>query len=322
MFPLKVLGKSHGSGRRILLFGKKKRSVQYAKYIFKALSRKGFEVLWIYVPGSWLRGARGIVGYAALKSCISRFKPQLFMARSVTLKASFLKGIDAVKVAIFPVPFTEGEVSKDFLEAARSYHYFFVNWVDDGTLKSMGINVRFFMQGVDPEEHFPSEPYPEFFAEVSFIGKPYFNERIQFLKKVSGHLNLKAHGGKWSLFGVPQGMEKVLPKEFSQICASSKINLGYDIRVDLKYHFSIRLWLTLGCRGFYMTNYVEGFEDLFKNHHHLVWFKDFEEFLDLARFYLARDEKREKIAQKGYQFVVNNRTYDHVVDDILREVSM
>ncbi len=320
MLPLKILGRSYGPKGKVLLFGKRKRSVQYAKYIFKALSRKGFEVLWVYVPEVWLRGIKGVVGYAILKGCISRFRPRLFIARSVTLKASFLKKIEALRVAVFPVPFTEGKVPKDFLEAARSYHYFFVNWMDDGTLKSMGINARFFMQGMDPEEYFPSNPHPGLSAEVSFIGKPYFNERVQFLKKVSDRLDLKAHGGRWDFFGIPQGMEKVMPKDFSKICASSKINLGYDIRADLKYHFSIRLWLTLGCGGFYMTNYVEGFEDLFKNHHHLVWFKDFEEFLDLAKFYLVRDEKRRKIAQKGYQFVVKNRTYDHVVEDILREL--
>ncbi len=319
MFPLRIFGVTRGEGKKIILFGKRKKSVQYSKYLFKALSRRNFEVLWIYVPGSWLKGFKGFLGYISLKKVIKSFKPDIFIARSVTIGHHFLKGIKALKIAIFPVPFIEQGYNNDFLNTARSFDIFFVNWKDNGELRKLGINAYFLMQGVDPDEYKPyPTPVEEFSSDIAFIGKPYFKERVEFIRDISKEYDLRLYGGDWDRFGFKLSGRKVGPDGFSKICASSKITLGYDIRPDLPLHFSIRLWLTMGCRGFYMTNYVEGMEEIFRNHYHLVWFRDMDEFRDLADFYLKKDSLRRNIAENGYLFAIGNRTYDHVVGDILK----
>ena len=42
-----------------------------------------------------------------------------------------------------------------------------------------------------------------------------------------------------------------------------------------------RIFNTLACQGFLLIRYFKGLETVFKNKHHLVWFKTLEEAIDL-----------------------------------------
>ncbi len=324
VFPVTVFGRSEGKRGKILIFGKRKRSVQYAKYLFKALARKGFSVLWIYVKDEWLSGVRGVFSRALYKRILKKFSPDVVLFRSFPSKRFLVSSIDpskSLRVIFYPVPTVIKNLrdGSSKAEIARMFDYFFVNWKDSGELRELGINSHFLMQGVDPEEHFPFDGYiPEFASDVSFVGKPYFEERIEFIKRVWESFDLKLYGGNWEAYGMKEIRRKVGPKEFSMISASSKVSLGHNIEPWRDHYFSNRIWLVLGCRGFCVTNYVSGMEDIFENHRHLVWFSDWDEFVSVLDFYLKNDASREKVVHEGYRFVIKNRTYDHVVDDMLK----
>ncbi len=324
MFPLKVFGRCEGKRGKVLVFGKKKRSVQYPKYLFKAFCRKGFSVYWVYLPERWQRGLRGCLGWYLFKRFVSSYGPDFVLFRSIPGGKNILNSLGSMgvlRVAFYPIITDKLGYSKTILDISQGFDHFFVSWRDTDLFRASGGRIKFLMQGVDPEEHRPYDGViPEFVSQISFIGKPHSKERVEFLKRVFEVFDVKVYGGNWSDYGIGETKRKVDPLEFSRIVSSSKVSLGYDIGHERSMGFSIRLWLTLGCRGFYLTNYVKDMEELFRNHHHLVWYRDWDEFVELAKFYLERGSERERIARCGYEFALKNRTYDHVVDDMLKEI--
>ena len=92
--------------------------------------------------------------------------------------------------------------------------------------------------------------------------------------------------------------------------------LGRDWNTGVGWYFSNRTWFTLGCRGFLLTNYVPGLEDIFENHDQLVWYRSTEECLELIRHYLERPDERRRISESGHAYVLAHRTFDHWVRDL------
>lgn len=74
---------------------------------------------------------------------------------------------------------------------------------------------------------------------------------------------------------------------------------------------SNRLYNILASQGFCLALYFKGIEELFKNHRDLVWFRDAEEGVRLARFYLNNDQRRREIARQGYLIYKKRHTARH-----------
>ena len=100
-------------------------------------------------------------------------------------------------------------------------------------------------------------------------------------------------------------------------CARSRIVLGLNQSHDHTLYFSNRIFLTLACRGFYLTHYVPGMEQVFKDGVHLAWFKSLDECIDKIDFYLAHDELRDQIAAAGHEVVTAEHGYSNRVSEIL-----
>jgi spore maturation protein CgeB len=93
---------------------------------------------------------------------------------------------------------------------------------------------------------------------------------------------------------------------YGLICRGAKIILGADITNEVEGYWSNRLWLTLGCGGFFMTSYVPGIEKYFKNKTHL-----------LIEEYLSKPAERLRIARQGYEFVHKHHTFHHFAERVL-----
>ncbi len=81
---------------------------------------------------------------------------------------------------------------------------------------------------------------------------------------------------------------------------------------------SNRLYNILSSKGFCLTMWFPGIEEMFENHKHLVWFRTPEEAVELATFYLARPEDRMKIQEAGYQEYLEKHTAAHRIDNMLK----
>lgn len=155
-------------------------------------------------------------------------------------------------------------------------------------------------------------------SEVAFVGNLIYNDhqgkacyqRIDLLERVRTAFSLKV----WGPQGHPLAHQvwaqrapllewPAYHEELVKICRSASVILGTNRTQQVEGYFSNRTFLTLASGGFHLTAYVPGLEQLFENHHHLVWFHDPDECLELLAYYLKRPETRQKIAHQGCQRV-------------------
>jgi len=77
----------------------------------------------------------------------------------------------------------------------------------------------------------------------------------------------------------------------------------------VKEYWSNRVYITLGCGGFLIQEYIPGIEKEFNNAEHLVVVHDLNYLPDVIQYYLDHPVERETIAKQGYEWV-RNYTYD------------
>lgn len=97
--------------------------------------------------------------------------------------------------------------------------------------------------------------------------------------------------------------------------AETKVVFNISMADDL----IMRVFEVMATGSFLLTNWVPTIEELFEDGKHLVLYKTLDEAVDKAKYYIAHDEEREKIAQAGYEHVIKNHTIQHRVNRILSE---
>lgn len=169
----------------------------------------------------------------------------------------------------------------------------------------------------DPEVF---KPYPLkkrhdviFIGNKSHIFGPERDKLVQGLQ-LNGDFSFKIFGRGWTNRTKP-----VYGEQFAKACSSAKIAIGVlDTKWQyLQAYFSNRLVNTMSSGCFYIAPYVPGLSQIFLKHRHLVWYKSFEELLDLIEYYLRVDKAREKIAKSGMEFVIRRFSFRKSVKKIL-----
>lgn len=97
--------------------------------------------------------------------------------------------------------------------------------------------------------------------------------------------------------------------------AESKVVFNIAMKEDV----NMRCFEVLATGSFLLTDWVPSIDDIFEDGKHLVLYRTMDEAVDKAKYYLAHDEEREKIAQAGYEHVIKNHTIQHRVNVILNE---
>src|SRR6185436_20318304 len=123
-----------------------------------------------------------------------------------------------------------------------------------------------------------------------FIGGPGpQGNRAEFLAHISNHFRTEIFGpiALWAPW-VDKHPElrvrdPIAAKGYRAVCASSKVMLGMNQVNEDPLYFSNRTFLTLACRGFHLTRYVPGLEQVFEDGEHLAWYRDEQECLDKIR---------------------------------------
>ena len=167
-------------------------------------------------------------------------------------------------------------------------------------------NCYHIIDGLDYDVFKPIEPNDAYIADISFIGSR-TEERDSYLKILKDNgVIVKAYGNGYD--------KEVINKEFTTVCASSKMMLSLNVHNDIPDYFSNRLLRYLGCgvcvlqldKTGTLNKYFEDGEDL-------VLFKD-----DLIeKINSLTDEKIAQIAINGREKALNNYTWDHTVYKIL-----
>lgn len=145
--------------------------------------------------------------------------------------------------------------------------------------------------------------------------------RVTLTCRLGERHTVKVYGKSWREFGLKAALKTVTPRGYCLICNGAKIVLGADFTSAVEGYWSNRLWLTLGCGGFFLTRYVRGMDNFFENRKHLVWYHNERECLELAGEYLSKPQARKKIALAGYHLVHQHHTYHHFVERVIRLIS-
>lgn len=136
--------------------------------------------------------------------------------------------------------------------------------------------------------------------DVGFVGNINSQNRIEFLDRMFKEFPDFFYGRR-------------LFEEAAEIYALSKVVLNPAINNDL----NMRVFEVLGSGGFLLTQDVPGLHDLFQEGVHLVSYKTTDEAVEKAKYYLAHDEEREKIAAQGHAEVLAKHTVRHRVEKML-----
>ena len=126
-----------------------------------------------------------------------------------------------------------------------------------------------------------------------------------------------------------------------QVINQSKINLNLSNSVswDLRYLLSSprALYTALrsakrveqikarpfeinGCGGFQLSYYVEGLEQYYEIGQEIAVYLDMDDLINKVNYYLAYEDEREAIAERGYQRTLSEHTYKQRFQSVLTQM--
>lgn len=312
---------------RILFFSKSKKHTRVPFHFIRAFEANGHRVHWIRTH-KLNRFLGGKISRAFMNWRYRLLRPDFVFIYGKDILPGVLEGTQAVPKVVYyeDVPGADGRTFNDkHRRVFRQSSILFTTAREImPALSEMGVpQVEFLHAGVDARDHYRVEPDPKFASDVAFIGRGSGADRVNLMKAIEPHFDLKLYGREWDdSLGVTVSHDHIFPEQYRKICASAKVMLGIDLRSDFNLYFSNRTWLTLGCGGFLLTHYVPHLEEFFVNRKHLVWYHSEEECQELIRYYLDHEEERRQIATAGFEYAHTYHTFRHAatkIEKVVRE---
>ena len=110
--------------------------------------------------------------------------------------------------------------------------------------------------------------------------------------------------------------------EMYRMMGESRIVFNRHIDAAGSYANNLRLYEVTGSGSLLLTDWKTNMDEIFSPGTECVTYRDTDECVRMAKFYLQNDEKREQIAQAGRRRVIAEHTYEHRVDELLRVIDM
>jgi hypothetical protein len=309
---------------RIILFGKSKRRTRTTFHLARAFKDNGNEVLWL--NPSKIRRRRRNNSDRWILNRIDAFSPDIIFIYSQDIPLAVLQKIagSGIRTLMYYEDMADS-IPEGFIQRGALVDFFLAT--NRGKLteyKQAGVvNPVYFTGACDRYDHRIRRPLlPLWKSDIAFIGRARADEpRVFLTRKLAERFNVKVYGKDWKPFGFKPTRNNITPRTYALVCAGAKIVLGADITDKIEGYWSNRLWLTLGCGGFFLTAYVRGMENFFENKKHLVWYRNETECLSLVEEYLAKPKERKAIARQGYQLVHERYTFHHFADRVMALLS-
>lgn len=167
----------------------------------------------------------------------------------------------------------------------------------------------------------------DFFYDVSFVGSVLDkNNRIKYINRI---LNTNI---KFEQFGSGTNKGFLTEQEMVEVFNKSKINLNlaglvvnnhitpFKLKDNRIMQMKGRIAEIALCKGFILTEYIPGIENLFVIGEEIVVFKTEDEMIEKIEYYLNNDLERIRIANKGYERALKcyelNQTLPNLVNFI------
>lgn len=226
-----------------------------------------------------------------------------------------LQGILPYKMTDIPTPFSywcsdthinNGQLGDSYpyrmRVAKKAAHVFVAQKEAVEKMKTDGIeNPIWLPHAFEPQAYFKTEMAAKRY-DVCFIGHVNNKSREEALDRLFS---------EFPNFDYGQDLFENAAKRF----CNSKVVFNTAMTTDI----NMRVFETMGTGSFLLTSWIPTIEELFEDGKHLVLYRSLDEMVDKAKYYLAHDEEREKIAQAGYEEVLKKHTIQHRVNVILNE---
>ena len=85
---------------------------------------------------------------------------------------------------------------------------------------------------------------------------------------------------------------------------------------------NMRVMEVMGTGSFLLTEDIPTIHELFTDGVNLVTYKNMDDAIEKAKYYIEHNEEREKIAKAGYDEVISKHTYDNRVDEVIKKVGL
>jgi spore maturation protein CgeB len=141
--------------------------------------------------------------------------------------------------------------------------------------------------------------------DVSFVGRCY-GERKNFVDTLKrSRINIATFGQGW------KNGNRVSQSDLIKIYNQSKIslNISFASKED-KIQIKGRDFEAPGCGSLLLTNDTEQIAKYFIPGEEIITYRDASDAADKIKYYLANEDEREKIAKKGYEWVMREHTYE------------
>jgi hypothetical protein len=165
-----------------------------------------------------------------------------------------------------------------------------------------GVNPTWFPCGVEPQAY-PRITRASQHYDLCFVGHINGEKRIDALDKMFREFPSFFFGQR-------------LFEDAAAIFSDAKICFNIAVSNDI----NMRNFEVMGAGGFLLTERVPHLEELFTDGVHCVMYDTIDEAVEKAKYYLAHDEERIKIANAGYEEVLKKHTIEHRVDAILEKI--
>ena len=184
----------------------------------------------------------------------------------------------------------------------------------------------------DPIEHRPVEISAEekerYGDDVVFVGS-YYPNRAELFENLAD-FDFGIWGPGWEKLEAKSKLRRRIkgshtpPSEWLKIYSASKIVLVTHYQDPEKrfpvYQASPRVFETMACGAFAVSDNQRDVFSLFKDGEHLICFDNHGELIEKIKYYLDHSEERERIALQGREEVLKNHTYEHRIEKLLSVV--
>jgi len=188
---------------------------------------------------------------------------------------------------------------------------YFCQYAAAAYLQFQGLNVKWLPPSFDPEVYKPltvEKKYDfTYVAQLDHVIRRKGLTRYDFVRKL-----LEDHTGFVSDDMISYNINKVM----------NQAKILFD-RTTVINSIGTRFFEIIGSKGFCLMNKTKGngvINQIATDGMHYVSYDDsWKDFIYKFKYYLDRPEERERIAEQGYKYFLDNHTYSHRIESIFRD---
>lgn len=176
------------------------------------------------------------------------------------------------------------------------------------TTKSRAVSIFAF---TDSEFYKPMSVSHEWESDVLWTGRRSFGDNL-LRNDIIDYLHNESIFDT-RVYGIDKWLEN---PEYLYAINGTKVGIGANSFNRRKYS-SDRLGNYMACGTFYLTQYIDGIEECFKQGIELDWFNSLDEMIEKTKYYIDHEKEREKIAKAGREFILKHFDYKPLVRNLL-----